>query len=423
MGYKYLIDISQIDKLKNKYQNNYIKLVEDKKSLQDSLDKKISEIYNNIIDNLENKLKEKYELYEKNILDILNKVNEDYKSKIIKKQNRIFKIGNDVSFNTENIADKLMSLTNYEKEKLNEFNENIKSLENLKEEILLDNNLLKKIKENKDKLQVIKKYGDSYLSKINSIKIKINDIDKEISDFWNKNKILDEKTLKRLDEVKKSNPLNKNINSTNNIVHLSMKKYEDKKYGINIDIPVYIDDDLSVIFNVKNENSIDTLKVVITSYLLRVIYALKPQYVNVNIVDVKENGIFFSKISTLNNLFPDIINENIIYNKNDVSKLIEDLNKLLLKRIRLFNEKDISIYNKTATSKEKNQIYVINDFENIFKEDIKLFENILKYGKKYGIYLILVGNIDTDMSKYSNLIKSIHKNDMDKTKFNILNQK
>ena len=183
MGYKYLIDISQIDKLKNKYQNNYIKLVEDKKSLQDSLDKKISEIYNNIIDNLENKLKEKYELYEKNILDILNKVNEDYKSKIIKKQNRIFKIGNDVSFNTENIADKLMSLTNYEKEKLNEFNENIKSLENLKEEILLDNNLLKKIKENKDKLQVIKKYGDSYLSKINSIKIKINDIDKEISDF------------------------------------------------------------------------------------------------------------------------------------------------------------------------------------------------------------------------------------------------
>lgn len=423
MGYKYLIDISQIDKLKNKYQNNYIKLVEDKKSLQDSLDKKISEIYNNIIDNLENKLKEKYELYEKNILDILNKVNEDYKSKIIKKQNRIFKIGNDVSFNTENIADKLMSLTNYEKEKLNEFNENIKSLESLKEEILLDNNLLKKIKENKDKLQVIKKYGDSYLSKINSIKIRINDIDKEISNFWNKNKILDEKTLKRLDEVKKSNPLNKNINSTNNIVHLSMKKYEDKKYGINIDIPVYIDDDLSVIFNVKNENSIDTLKVVITSYLLRVIYALKPQYVNVNIVDVKENGIFFSKISTLNNLFPDIINENIIYNKNDVSKLIEDLNKLLLKRIRLFNEKDISIYNKTATSKEKNQIYVINDFENIFKEDIKLFENILKYGKKYGIYLILVGNIDTDMTEYSNLIKSIHKNDMDKTKFNILNQK
>lgn len=406
MEFEYVIDLQKLEESKKKNIDTYNSLKEEKEKLEEAILK-------------ERKLE--YEKKEKKLEEFVNEALKDYKedfnkekevivnrmkTKVAKRINELFVLDLEGNTNLINSKERLEKLLQEEKVRVDKYNNELDNIYSKRKEIF----------ERLNKLENYKSLKEDDYKKVSSEKIErlnksLEDINKKINNFWNVNKLISDEEYAKVEDIFNKNPQNRNtFNKKIDIINITKKEYIDEENNIKLSIPIIKrKDNFSTIFTLNDENSIEDFKRYITTYVIRMLFALNVEDVKVNIVDVKENGLFFDNLIELANKLPKYINSNVIFDENGVTKLLQDLNNLLLYRTKVINKNDIYEYNNTADKKEEIKIYVINNYERVFKDDVKLFENLLKLGSKYGIYLLLVSDIDIKFDSYTVLLNTLHK--------------
>ena len=405
MDFEYVVDEAIIESRKSKLKQNYDILIKEKNKLNDEILKEKEKIYIKEYENLKNEVKEALNDYANMVNDECDSI---YKSLIkpkLKAVNKLYKINIDGSTKILDYQKNMNDIILDSKKRVSDYEKKLDEIDKNKEKIL---DMLENVKNYESK----KENGYQGITSENIVKLE-NELaicNKKINNYWTENKVISKEELKRINDIEASEPSVKVVDSVNGILHLGDNIYKDEE--ITQTFPIFkTKDSFSTLVSIKNNSEMimNNLKNFVYSYILRMLFALDVTKMQINIIDTKEIGMLFSNITTLVNSFPDILSEKVVFNEYDIEKELIDLNENMISRGKLLNNNDIFEYNKTADQKLNIQVYVINNFESVFKNNVKLFENILKIGHKYGIYAVLICDTDLDFSKYKDMLYSIHK--------------
>ena len=171
-----------------------------------------------------------------------------------------------------------------------------------------------------------------------------------------------------------------NISNFHNIV-LSYKKIRDRK------IPYFVDyKDFSIVFlNKNNENNIHNL---IISYILKVYYSVDTFNIKFNLVD-DNNGKDYLKLIELIKIDSDVIHGNLLIDKNTALKKI---NELIIERNSILGTEDFIDYNNKNFNKIDREVFIIENFIDVFKNNKDVLDKLIEQGNRCGISYILIDN-------------------------------